>query len=51
MQQRRLLRFAAGLETRKPDQAMVNGLGFRLGEVRVTREGRRVELLPALGAP
>ncbi|MBH1965159.1 MAG: hypothetical protein I8H77_12530 [Comamonadaceae bacterium] len=36
----------------KPDQlAMVNGLGFRVGEVRVTREGLRVELLPALGGP
>lgn len=36
----------------KPEQlAMVNGLGFRMGEVRVTREGLRVELLPVLGGP
>lgn len=36
----------------KPEQlAMVNGLGFRVGEVRVTREGLRVELLPVLGGP
>ena len=34
----------------KPEQlAMVNGLGFRVGAVRVTREGLRVELLPVLG--
>lgn len=32
----------------EPDQlAMVNGLGYRVGEVRVTREGLKVDLLPA----
>lgn len=36
----------------KPEElAMVNGLGFKVGEVRVTREGLRVELLPVLGGP
>ena len=36
----------------KPDQlAMVNALGFLLGEVRVTREGPRADLFLAFGAP
>ena len=36
----------------EPDQlTMVNGLGYRVGEVRVTREGLRVELLPVLAVP
>ncbi|WP_156909372.1 DUF1439 domain-containing protein [Ottowia thiooxydans] len=40
------------LQEIKPDQlALVNGLGYRVGEVRVTREGLRVELLPALPGP
>ena len=30
--------------------AMVNGLGYRVGEVRVTREGLKINLLPALAA-
>ena len=34
----------------KPEElAMVNGLGFKVGEVRVAREGLRVELLPVFG--
>lgn len=36
----------------KPEElAMVNGLGFKVGEVRVTRDGLRVELLPVLSVP
>ncbi len=35
----------------EPDQlTMVNGLGYRVGEVRVTREGLKVDLLPASAA-
>lgn len=36
----------------EPDQlTMVSGLGYRVGEVRVTREGLHVELLSALAMP
>lgn len=36
----------------EPDQlTMVSGLGFRVGEVRVTHEGLRVELWPVLAVP
>ncbi|MBY4597673.1 DUF1439 domain-containing protein [Ottowia caeni] len=36
----------------EPDQlSMVSGLGYRVGEVRVTREGLKVDLLPASAAP
>lgn len=36
----------------EPDQlTMVNGLGYRVGEVRVTRQGLRVELVPIFATP